>query len=162
MNRARCARTIANLNQVIVTSPSARPQARRLAIGLFAAVCVVGFVAIVVAADRGALPDVIRRSYDWPGGDKVGHVALLATVAFAVGLALRGRRVRVGRWTPPLASVLVGVGITLEEASQAWFPGRTLSWADLACSYLGIYLGTVAAALLAARAREAPRAQRAT
>ncbi len=118
---------------------------------LLAAACVAGFAAIVVAADRGALPDGIRRLYDWPGGDKVGHVVLLAAVTFVVAMALRGRRVRLGRWSLPLASVMVFVGITLEEASQAWFPGRTLSVADLACSYLGILLGTWAAYMLRAR-----------
>jgi hypothetical protein len=124
---------------------------RRVLLGLLAAVCVLSFAAVVVAADRGRLPAGIRRLYQWPGGDKVGHVVLLATVTFAVALALRGRRVRLGRWSLPLASVAVGIGITLEEASQAWFPGRTLSVADLGCSYLGIFVGTWAAAALRAR-----------
>ena len=121
---------------------------RRLArplVAMVAAAALLAFAAIVVAADRGALPDAIRRLYAWPGGDKVGHVVLLAGLAFACDLALRGRIVRLGPWTPSLAGVLVAVGITLEEASQALFPGRTLSVADLACSYLGIYLGVRAA-----------------
>lgn len=124
-------------------------------LALLAAVCVAGFGAVVVAADRGMLPGSVRRLYDWPGGDKVGHVVLLAVVTFAVAVALRGRRVRLGRWSLPLAIVVVGVGITLEEASQAWFPGRTLSVADVACSYLGILLGAWAASRLRARFRAA-------
>jgi hypothetical protein len=127
------------------------PRSGRALVGLLAVAGVLGFTAIVVAADRQALPAVIRRLYDWPGGDKVGHVVLLGAVTFVVASALRGRRVRLGSWTPRLASTLVTVGITLEEASQAWFPGRTLSAADLACSYLGIYLGGRAAAALLAR-----------
>jgi polysaccharide biosynthesis protein VpsQ len=110
-----------------------------------------GFAAVVVTADRGALPDGIKRLYDWPGGDKVGHVALLAGLTFFGALAFRGRRVRLGTWAPQLASVVAAAGITLEEASQAFFPGRTLSVADLACSYVGIYLGARAAAALLAR-----------
>lgn len=126
---------------------------RRLArplVAMLAAAALLAFAAIVVAADRRALPTAIQRLYAWPGGDKVGHVVLLAGLGFVCELALRGRRVRLGAWTPSLAGVLVAVGITLEEASQALFPGRTLSVADLACSYLGIYLGVRAAAALTA------------
>jgi hypothetical protein len=135
-----------------------RPHGRFVSVllGLLALGCVGVFATIVVAADRGALPAGIRRLYDWPGGDKAGHVALLASVTFVVALALRGRRVRLGPWAMPLAAVAVGVGITLEEASQAWIPGRTLSVADLACSYLGIALGSWAAAILRTRLGAVP------
>ncbi|GLC24653.1 hypothetical protein [Roseisolibacter agri] len=122
--------------------------ARTLVVAL-AGVALVAFAAIVVAADRRALPTAIQRLYAWPGGDKVGHVVLLAALAFVCDLALQGRIVRLGAWTLSLAGVLVAVGITLEEASQALFPGRTLSVADLACSYLGVYLGVRAARRLA-------------
>jgi polysaccharide biosynthesis protein VpsQ len=132
-------------------------------LGGLATASVAGFSLIVLAADRGTLPVGLRRLYDWPGGDKVGHVVLLAMVTFAVALALRGRTWRIGRWSLPVASVVVAVGITLEEASQAWFPGRTLSLADLACSYIGIAIGSWGAAALAARVgvQHAPKVPRA-
>jgi hypothetical protein len=124
----------------------------RVLFGLLAAICVGGFALIVVAADQGMLPAGIRRLYNWPGGDKVGHVVLLAVVSGAVGLAVRARSVRFGRWSLPLAGVVVGVVITLEELSQIWLPGRSPSLVDLACSYLGVVLGTwAAAAVLRAR-----------
>jgi hypothetical protein len=128
-------------------------------VGLCAVAALLGFATIVAAADRGALPPIIKRLYAWPGGDKVGHVALLAGLTFLVDLVLRGRQVRLGAVAPQLGSLLVAVGITAEEASQAFFPGRTLSAADLACSYLGVYLGARAAAALLTRSRPlAPRA----
>jgi hypothetical protein len=136
----------------IVGSPDSSERVRRIFTGLAVALTVGAFVGIVVAADRGRLPDFLRRIYDWPGGDKVGHVVLLAVVTFAVALALRGRRFRIARWHAPLASVLVGIGISLEELSQAWFPGRNLSLADLACSYLGICLGSWSASRILSRA----------
>jgi hypothetical protein len=114
---------------------------RHLVIALLALAAIVGFAAIVVAANRGALPAVVRRLYDWPGGDKVGHVVLLAIVTLLVELALRDRRIGRGRWAPRLGVVLVAVAITAEEASQAFVPGRTFSLVDLACSYVGIALG---------------------
>jgi polysaccharide biosynthesis protein VpsQ len=132
----------------------------RAVLGLPAGAFILGFAAIVVAADRGALPNVIRRLYDWPGGDKAGHVVLLGGLAFVVDLALRGRRVGAGPRAPLLGSVLVAAAITAEEASQAFFPGRTLSLVDLACSFLGIYLGGRAATALLRRAGPPPAAER--
>lgn len=130
---------------------SSRSGLARVAVVALAAAALLGFVAVVVASDRGALPAFVTRLYAWPGGDKVGHVGLLAALTFALALALRDRRVRLGPWAPQLAAVLATVGITLEEASQALFPGRTLSLLDLACSYLGVYLGARAVATLRAR-----------
>ncbi|MDF1505821.1 hypothetical protein [Roseisolibacter sp. H3M3-2] len=123
----------------------------RVAVVVLAAATLLAFAAIVVAADRGALPPLVSRLYAWPGGDKAGHVGLLAVLTFTLALALRGRRVSLGPWTPPLAAVLAAAGITVEEASQALFPGRTLSPLDLACSYLGVYLGARLAGALLAR-----------
>ncbi|AHG92787.1 hypothetical protein J421_5252 (plasmid) [Gemmatirosa kalamazoonensis] len=129
------------------------PNARRIVIAVLAAASLLGFAAIVVAADRNTLPPFIKHLYDWPGGDKVGHVTLLAVLTLLVDLALGGRRIRLGGLAPQLGSVLVAAAITMEEASQAFFPDRTLSAADLACSYLGVYLGARAAAALLARWR---------
>jgi polysaccharide biosynthesis protein VpsQ len=130
---------------------SLRLPSRRM-MALLAVAFVVAFGAIVVAADRGALPVAIKRLYAWPGGDKVGHVVLLAGLTLLLELALGGRRVGRGPRAPRLGSMLAAVAITAEEASQAFFPGRTLSLADLACSYLGVYLGGRAAAALLRRA----------
>jgi polysaccharide biosynthesis protein VpsQ len=81
----------------------------------------------------------------------VGHLVLLGVLSFLLSLALQGRRIRLGRWSPGLGATMVGLGISLEEASQGFFPARTLSAVDLACSYLGIYLGARAAASVLAR-----------
>ena len=124
---------------------SARRGTRRGAAIAFAAVGVLAFAMIVVAADHGRLPPMIERLYRWPGGDKVGHLVLLALLAFALETALGGRRLRVGRLAIPIGVLALGVAITAEEVSQAFFPARTLSVVDLACSYFGIALGHLAA-----------------
>ena len=120
---------------------------RKLAVVLFGVV----LLAIVVAADRAALPGWIRRLYDFPGGDKVGHLLLMGTFAFLADLAARGRRIA-GR--VPLGSAVVAGLVTAEELTQALFPARTFSGLDLAASLAGIATG----AWLAARGydRRAP------
>jgi VanZ family protein len=102
-------------------------------------------VAIVVAADRTALPGAIQRLYAFPGGDKVGHAVLFGGLAFLATLAFPRRTIALGPVRLPLAAVVVTVLVALEEASQARFPGRTLSLADLAASCLGIVVGAALA-----------------
>jgi hypothetical protein len=104
------------------------------------------FLALLVAlADLGRLPGVFQAVYAFPGGDKVGHVFVAALVALPLGLALRGQTVYLGRCSLPLAALLAGALLTMEELSQAGQALRTFSWFDLAASYLGVYLATWAA-----------------
>ena len=102
--------------------------------------------AIVVAADRGVLPGVVQQLYAFPGGDKVGHFLLMGGFALVATLALPRPVARAGlAASVPLGALVVLVLVTLEEASQARFPGRTLSALDLAASYAGIAAGAWAA-----------------
>jgi VanZ family protein len=112
-------------------------------------------LAIIVAADRDALPLLIQRVYTYPAGDKVGHVTLFGGLAFLAALGFTRRTRRLGALVPVSAVVIV-VLVTLEEASQAWFPGRTASVWDLLASYVGIAGGTLAAG----RVRDAHRRAR--
>jgi VanZ family protein len=75
-----------------------------------------------------------------PALDKVGHFVMLGGLSFlAVGFFGRARWLRV-------VGVLAVLS-ALEEASQAWFPARTVDAADLAANLLGIALGGIAAAI---------------
>src|SRR5688500_12696347 len=91
-------------------------------------------IAIIVAADRGALPDFARVLYRFPGGDKAGHVLLFGGLAFLVTLGFVRRDVRIDRVQVPAGALLLAAIVTLEEASQPLFAGRTFSLADLAAS----------------------------
>ena len=114
-------------------------------------------VAIIVAADRGALPNLIQRLYAFPGGDKVGHAALFGGLAFVATLATPRRTVALGSVRLPVAALVVVVLVAVEEASQASFPDRTLSLADLAASYVGIVAGAAGAQAISRRpGRSAP------
>ena len=99
-------------------------------------------VYIIYAADTGTLPPFIIRLYRFPGGDKVGHVLVFGLLALGVTALLYPRRIRLFRAMLPAGAVLVALLVTLEEASQWFIASRSFDLVDLACSYLGIFLGT--------------------
>lgn len=102
---------------------------------------------IVGLADQGALPELLKRIHDLPGGDKLGHFGLMGTMALLADLAFRGR------WRGlPAGSVTVLVIVTLEELSQLWFPQRSFSLSDLAADYAGIVCGAWLAGRLTGKA----------
>ncbi|HET6197545.1 MAG TPA: VanZ family protein, partial [Acetobacteraceae bacterium] len=77
------------------------------------------------------------------GLDKLGHFVLLGALAFfAVGFFGGARWLRV--------VAVLSLCSALEEASQAWFPARTVDAGDLAANLLGIALGGWMAARLTA------------
>lgn len=87
-------------------------------------------VAASVLAARGHLPVIVLRG----GLDKVGHFLMLGTLSLlAVGFFGRARWLRV--------VTALGLLSALEEASQAWFPARTVDAWDLAANLLGILTG---------------------
>lgn len=115
------------------------------------AVVALVLLAIVVAADREALPLPVQRIYAFPGGDKVGHVVLCGGLAFVTTLGFPRRTRPLAGIHVPVSVLIIAVLVTLEEATQVWFPGRTLSVLDLLASYTGILVGTGVANLLLQR-----------
>lgn len=97
-------------------------------------------VMVVAAADTGALPRELRVLYDYPNGDRLGHVVIFGILAFLFSAPFRGV-LRVGQRAIPVAVVALLAFATLEEVSQQWFPTRHFDPADLLCSYAGIALG---------------------
>ena len=97
--------------------------------------------AIVIAADKGALPGFVRSLYGFPGGDKVGHFLLMGALSWLINLSLEARPTRLLSRDILLGSVFVFMMVTLEEVSQLWFSTRTFSLLDLGFSYAGILCG---------------------
>jgi len=94
-------------------------------------------IAASVLAARGQLPVVALRG----GLDKVGHFLMLGTLSLlAVGFVGRARWLRV--------VMVLGLLSALEEASQAWFPARTVDAWDLAANLIGITVGGLIATRL--------------
>jgi VanZ family protein len=98
-------------------------------------------LSLIVGASILAAGNHLPRLALRGGLDKVGHFLLLGTLSLLT-VAFFGR----ARW---LRVVLVlGLLSALEEASQAWFPARTLDAGDLAANLLGIALGAFTATRL--------------
>ena len=115
------------------------------------AVAALVLIAIIVAADRQTLPLLLQRVYNYPAGDKIGHFVLFGGLAFLAALGFPRRAQALAGVNVPLSTLVIVVLVTLEEASQAWFPGRTASVFDLLASYAGIAAGVAAANLIARR-----------
>ena len=101
-------------------------------------------IAIIIAADADQFPDVIKRLYQFPNGDKAGHFILFGILSFllnesALTLFPKPNPARLVLTISLLLAVLIG----LEEWSQALFPARTMSLIDLLASYSGVMIAAV-------------------
>ena len=96
---------------------------------------------VILAADTGRIPSLIRTMYDFPNGDRVGHVVLYGIFAFLLASAFP-RKFRLGRILLPVIIVALLIFSVVEECSQSLFSTRTPDFIDLICSCTGILLGT--------------------
>jgi VanZ family protein len=104
--------------------------------GLFS----IGLLAIVVLANMGVTGRVLGFIYEFPGGDKIGHLLLMGTFSLLLNLSLAGRRLRLPYGSPPLGSAIALALVTGEELTQLLFKYRTFSLVDLCADYAGILL----------------------
>lgn len=96
---------------------------------------------VIVAADAGRMPPLLRAMHDFPQGDHVGHFVLFGILAFLSARAFP-RAVRIGRLPVPLISVALLLFAIGEECSQRLFSTRTWDLVDMACSIVGIVAGS--------------------
>jgi polysaccharide biosynthesis protein VpsQ len=112
-------------------------------------------VLIVIGADRGVLPALLKAMYPFPGGDKVGHFVLMGTLALLVNVSLSLRTITILSRRVLLGSLIVAAVVTLEECTQVFFANRTFSLTDLSFDYLGIVCFSYLAWWLMKRAKTA-------
>lgn len=99
------------------------------------------FVALLVlSADAGRMPAFLRAVYDFPQGDRVGHVAIYGVLSFLMAIAFE-RRLQLVSLKLPIAAPFILAFAVIEEMSQALFPSRTADPVDLACSIVGVVAG---------------------
>lgn len=115
----------------------------RLAFFVFAA----AFVSLIILADRGRIGQVWDLVGLLPFGDKFGHVGLVGTLTVLLNLYLNRRR------AGPLllGSLIVLVGMTLEEGSQYFFPARSFDGFDALANMVGVFCGEGLVRMLPAR-----------
>ena len=75
-----------------------------------------------------------------PGGDKTGHLVLLAALSFIISWLLSFRGARFKKVKVHYGILLVAAFITIEEFVQIFSPYRTSDVLDLLCNYLGILI----------------------
>ena len=93
---------------------------------------------IIVVADIKSTSYLLSFVGNIPYGDKIGHFVLFGVLAFLVNFAFGMRNLSFGRFEYLLGSLIVIIGITVEELTQIFMRGRTFSWLDLFCGYAGI------------------------
>lgn len=93
---------------------------------------------IIFQADTGKPNFFIDAIRNIPGGDKLGHLWLYGLLALLLSYAWRHNPRRyLGM---PVGCALVLAFAIVEETSQAFFPARTLDFADVAADYIGVQL----------------------
>ena len=112
----------------------------------------IALLAIVVLANLGVTGRVLGFIYEFPGGDKIGHLLLMGIFSLLLNLSLPGRRLRLPYGALPLGSAIALALVTVEELTQTLFTYRTFSLADLGAGYAGILIfGWLAVLLLRRR-----------
>ena len=95
-------------------------------------------IVVIILADMGTLPGLIRGLYDFPNGDKLGHFILYGILSLLLNLAFTlhpSRNLPRTIWT---VSLILALLIGLEEWSQSMFDSRTMDIVDLLASYAGV------------------------
>ncbi len=112
-------------------------------------------IVVIVLADMGTLPGLIRGLYDFPNGDKLGHFILYGILSLLLNLAFTvrpGANLSRMLWT---VSLILALLISLEEWSQSLFDSRTMDIVDLLASYAGVTVAALTAWLVRKRSLRA-------
>ncbi len=97
-------------------------------------------VLIVILADVGDL-GWLKRIYDFPLGDKLGHFTLFGLLSLLINLSLfQDHPGWDRRRTALVAGLAIIVLIGLEEISQNWFATRSADVFDWLAGSLGVIL----------------------
>lgn len=121
---------------------------KKLAISGITIIPMIIYILLVTNADRGTLPPFIDSLYNFPNGDKYGHLVIMGVISFCVLLTTRLLSPLTRRKPATLISVILLFALfTIEEFSQRLLPSRTFSWLDLICSYGGALIGITLAML---------------
>lgn len=102
-------------------------------------------IAVIILADRNSIPPFIREIYDFPNGDKVGHLILFGLLNFSLTSAFLSRFFLNRERVALSVGLILALAITAEEFSQQYFSARTFDLVDLIASYVGLLLGGWAA-----------------
>jgi polysaccharide biosynthesis protein VpsQ len=99
-------------------------------------------ITIIVLANLNAFPPFVRRLYDFPNGDKVGHFILFGLLNFFLTSAfLSAPQNRNSSRFALSIGLILAIAVAAEEFSQQYFAARTFDLVDLSASYIGLVIG---------------------
>ncbi len=78
-----------------------------------------------------------------PYCDKIVHFGMMITMSFLLYHATQQRKVNILGQNLLFGSLLLAIGISFEEISQAFIPSRNFEIMDMVCNYAGIYMGSL-------------------
>ena len=78
-----------------------------------------------------------------PYGDKLGHIGLFGAMTFFAIVATQCKTNRLFGFPIYLGTSLVAAFVVIEEASQYFFPFRTLDIVDLVANFLGVGIASL-------------------
>lgn len=78
-----------------------------------------------------------------PYCDKVVHFSMMIVLSFLLYQVLKKRRINILGFNLLFSSLLLAIGISFEEISQAFIPSRNFEIMDMVCNYAGIYMGSL-------------------
>ncbi len=98
-------------------------------------------IGVIILADQGAIPPFIRSLYDFPNGDKLGHLILYGLLSFFLISAFLSRFNHNPKRVALSVGLILALAIAAEEWSQQFFSARTFDLVDLTASYIGLVIG---------------------
>lgn len=117
----------------------------RLIVRGIAYICILGLILFFIFYNLGWTPEFVhwiaRRTNHY---DKIGHLLFPGLLAFCINLLLPGKKIRGIFW----GSIVVGMGITVEEFRQLFSTDRSFDLLDLALSYISIFIAEFTSRLL--------------
>lgn len=102
-------------------------------------------IGVIILADQDAIPPFIRSLYDFPNGDKLGHLILYGLLSFFLTSAFLSRFKHNPERVALSVGLILALAIAAEEWSQQFFSARTFDLVDLTASYVGLVIGGWAA-----------------
>lgn len=98
-------------------------------------------IGVIILADQDAIPPFIRALYDFPNGDKLGHLILYGLLNFFLTSAFLSRFTEDPKRVALSVGLILALAIAAEEWSQQLFSSRTFDLVDLTASYVGLVIG---------------------
>lgn len=102
-------------------------------------------IAVIILANLDAFPPFVRKLYDFPNGDKLGHLILFGLLNFFLTSAFLTRFTHDPKRVALSVGLILALAVAAEEYSQRFFSARTFDMVDLMASYVGVFIGGLTA-----------------